>query len=160
MLPPLLCEELCSLNPGVDRLAYSCVWKMNRDGTMVDEPAWFGRTVIRSCAKLDYTTAQHMIEGTIRPGDPSSITPDLWDLHRRARRSSNRLLFLSILRRCGTCRLYNISRNFRSGPKCGMRMPISPYAGVCCNSVHACLLTLVMAGVWVLVAQTTLRIHV
>lgn len=82
MLPPLLCEELCSLNPGVDRLTYSCTWKMNIDGTLVDEPAWFGRTVIRSCSKLDYNTAQLIIDGLVRPGDPSSITPELWDVSR------------------------------------------------------------------------------
>ena len=28
MLPPLLSEQLCSLNPGVDRLAYSVIWNM------------------------------------------------------------------------------------------------------------------------------------
>lgn len=28
MLPRLLCEELCSLNPGVDRLAFSCIWQV------------------------------------------------------------------------------------------------------------------------------------
>lgn len=82
MLPPLLCEELCSLNPQVDRLAYSCIWRMNVDGTLVDEPAWFGRTVIRSCCKLDYKTAQFMIEGKIQSVDPSSITPESWDVNR------------------------------------------------------------------------------
>ena len=82
MLPPLLCEELCSLNPLVDRLTYSCIWKMHPDGTLVDEPAWFGRTVIRSCCKLDYQTAQHMIEGSIRPEVASSAMPQLWDPHR------------------------------------------------------------------------------
>ena len=66
MLPPILCEQLCSLNPNVDRLAFSCIWKMNADGTLVagDEP-YFGRTVIRSCAKLDYPTAQRMVDGLI-----------------------------------------------------------------------------------------------
>jgi exoribonuclease R len=29
MLPPLLCEKLCSLNPNVDRLAYSILFKMD-----------------------------------------------------------------------------------------------------------------------------------
>lgn len=82
MLPPLLCEELCSLNPEVDRLAYSCIWRMNVDGTLVDEPAWFGRTVIRSCCKLDYQTAQHMIDGSIFPESASSAPPELWDLNR------------------------------------------------------------------------------
>lgn len=79
MLPPLLCEELCSLNPLVDRLTYSCIWRMHPDGTLVDEPAWFGRTVIRSCCKLDYQTAQNMIEGYIRPENASSAPPQLWD---------------------------------------------------------------------------------
>ena len=42
MLPPLLCEQLCTLNPGVDRLAFSVIWKMKSDGTMVkgDRP-WY-----------------------------------------------------------------------------------------------------------------------
>ena len=60
MLPSVLCEKLCSLNPGVDRLAYSVVWNLQSDGTVVKE--WFGRTVIRSCAKLSYNHAQTMIE--------------------------------------------------------------------------------------------------
>lgn len=34
MLPPILCEQLCSLNPDVDRLAFSCIWVMNADGEM------------------------------------------------------------------------------------------------------------------------------
>lgn len=29
MLPQVLCERLCSLNPGVDRLTFSVLWKMN-----------------------------------------------------------------------------------------------------------------------------------
>lgn len=83
MLPPLLCEELCSLNPQVDRLTYSCIWRMHADGTLVDEPAWFGRTVIRSCCKLDYQTAQNMIEGSIKPEHASSTAAHLWDPNRR-----------------------------------------------------------------------------
>ena len=71
MLPPVLCELLCSLNPNVDRLAFSCIWKMRGNGELVDEAPWFGRTVIRSCAKLDYATAQRMIDGII-PSTPSA----------------------------------------------------------------------------------------
>ncbi|CAN0565133.1 unnamed protein product, partial [Ectocarpus sp. 12 AP-2014] len=55
---------------------------MNVDGTLVDKPAWFGRTVIRSCCKLDYQTAQHMIEGSILPDSASSTSPELWDPNR------------------------------------------------------------------------------
>jgi exoribonuclease R len=32
MLPPLLCEQLCSLNPGVERLSFSVVWDMDQQG--------------------------------------------------------------------------------------------------------------------------------
>jgi DIS3-like exonuclease 2 len=72
MLPAILCEQLCSLNPNVDRLAFSCIWQMNADGSLCENvKPWFGRTVIRSCAKLDYPTAQRMIDGEI-PCKPSS----------------------------------------------------------------------------------------
>jgi len=57
MLPSILCEQLCSLNPNVDRLAFSCIWRMRADGTLIPGSAWYGKTVIRSCAKLDYYTA-------------------------------------------------------------------------------------------------------
>ncbi|XP_038271834.1 DIS3-like exonuclease 2 isoform X9 [Dermochelys coriacea] len=60
MLPRLLCEELCSLNPMKDRLTFSVMWKMTPEGKILDE--WFGRTVICSCVKLSYDHAQSMIE--------------------------------------------------------------------------------------------------
>lgn len=62
MLPRLLCEQLCSLNPGVDRLAFSVVWKLDSAGNIIGEP-FFGRTIIRSRAKLSYEHAQSFIEG-------------------------------------------------------------------------------------------------
>ncbi|KAI7906919.1 uncharacterized protein BX663DRAFT_426539 [Cokeromyces recurvatus] len=61
MLPSLLCEELCSLNPGVERLAFSVIWKMDDAGNIKE--TWFGKTIIKSCAKLAYDDAQHVIEG-------------------------------------------------------------------------------------------------
>jgi DIS3-like exonuclease 2 len=60
MLPRLLCEDLCSLNPGVERLTFSAEWEMSAEGEVRAE--WFGRGVIRSCAKLDYGTAQAVID--------------------------------------------------------------------------------------------------
>ena len=92
MLPAILCEQLCSLNPNVDRLAYSCIWRMKADGSVIDEKPYFGRTVIRSCAKLDYATAQRMIDKII-PSHPSdgdnpdafltSLSHDIWESNRR-----------------------------------------------------------------------------
>ncbi|EPB77769.1 RNB-like protein [Ancylostoma ceylanicum] len=60
MLPRLLCEELCSLNAGVDRLTFSVIFKMDDEGNVYDE--WFGRSVIRSRVKLTYEHAQDFIE--------------------------------------------------------------------------------------------------
>ncbi|KAG5286010.1 hypothetical protein AALO_G00009990 [Alosa alosa] len=60
MLPRLLCEELCSLNPLTDRLTFSVIWKLSPEGKILSE--WFGRSVIRSCIKLSYDHAQSMID--------------------------------------------------------------------------------------------------
>lgn len=45
MLPPALSEQLCSLVPGQDRLAFSIVFTFNDEAKVVNK--WFGRTVIR-----------------------------------------------------------------------------------------------------------------
>lgn len=63
MLPTILCEELCSLNPGVERLAFSVMWDLDPDGEVFDQ--WIGRTVVQSCAKLTYADAQAIINGSI-----------------------------------------------------------------------------------------------
>lgn len=34
MLPRILCEELCSLNSGVDRLTFSVIWKIDDEGNV------------------------------------------------------------------------------------------------------------------------------
>ncbi|KAM4836382.1 DIS3-like exonuclease 2 isoform 1-T1 [Thomomys bottae] len=60
MLPRLLCEELCSLNPMTDKLTFSVIWTLTPEGKILEE--WFGRTIIRSCTKLSYEHAQSMIE--------------------------------------------------------------------------------------------------
>jgi len=61
MLPRLLSEIACSLNPGVDRYAMSCEWIIREsDGEILEE--WFGRSVMRSRAKLSYGDAQRMLD--------------------------------------------------------------------------------------------------
>jgi exoribonuclease R len=35
MLPRLLCDRLCSLNPDEDRLTYSVIWIMNEKGEVI-----------------------------------------------------------------------------------------------------------------------------
>lgn len=62
MLPRLLCEELCSLNPDVDRLSFSVFWIFDAEANCIGEPR-FCKSVIRSCAKLSYNHAQAVIDG-------------------------------------------------------------------------------------------------
>ncbi|KAJ7283592.1 SSD1 protein [Mycena rebaudengoi] len=61
MLPPALSEQLCSLVPGQERLAFSTIFTMNDDGVVLKK--WFGKTIIKSAAKLAYKDAQNVIEG-------------------------------------------------------------------------------------------------
>ena len=60
MLPRLLCENLCSLNPGVERLTFSVEWTMTRDGVV--KSSSFSRGVIKSAAKLAYAHVQDAID--------------------------------------------------------------------------------------------------
>jgi len=56
MLPRLLSEKLCSLNPNVDRLTYSIFFRMDLSTGILDpsfEPK-ITRSVINSCAKWNY----------------------------------------------------------------------------------------------------------
>lgn len=65
MLPHTLSEELCSLVPGVERLCFSVVFTMNKEARVIG--SWYGRTIIKSCAKLAYNDAQQVIEGGSLP---------------------------------------------------------------------------------------------
>ena len=73
MLPRLLCEELCSLNPGKDRLCMSVVWKMTSKGEILEE--WKGRGVIRSRMKMAYEHAQEMIEKPSKKWSSNELPP-------------------------------------------------------------------------------------
>lgn len=77
MLPRLLCEQLCSLNPGVERLAFSITWDLTPKGKILAQ--WAGRSIIKSCVKLAYGHAQDIIEGKFA-GLPDQETPSV-ELH-------------------------------------------------------------------------------
>eukprot|EP01050_Picozoa_sp_SAG11_P011674 SAG11_NODE_1253_length_5385_cov_1.942679_5_plen_294_part_00 len=99
MLPRLLCEQLCSLNPGAprrstatrggsvgavaalnpfgacvrageERLAFSVIWTLDPSGNIID--SWFGRTIINSCFKLHYGQAQVRPPAPLAPPCPSA----------------------------------------------------------------------------------------
>lgn len=60
MLPERLCNDLCSLRPNEEKLAFSAVFKLNDNADVLDE--WFGRTVIFSNRRFTYAEAQARIE--------------------------------------------------------------------------------------------------
>lgn len=45
MLPPALSEQICSLVPGQERLAFTAIFTMTDDAKIVKK--WFGKTVIK-----------------------------------------------------------------------------------------------------------------
>ena len=60
MLPERLCNDLCSLRPHEDKLAFSAVFHIDEKGKISKE--WFGRTVIHSDRRFTYEEAQAVIE--------------------------------------------------------------------------------------------------
>ncbi|NNE27334.1 MAG: ribonuclease R [Saprospiraceae bacterium] len=62
MLPEKLSNELCSLKPNVDRLAFSAVFTFNKKNKLTGE--WFGKSVIHSDHRFTYEEAQESIDTT------------------------------------------------------------------------------------------------
>ena len=64
MLPRILCERLCSLNPKVERLAYSCFFRIFKSTGKCDESyaPRIGRSVIKTCAKWNYDLVQDILD--------------------------------------------------------------------------------------------------
>lgn len=62
MLPKELSNGICSLNPNVDRLAFSCLMNVSADGKLLNYR--FEKTVIRSRVKGVYSEVNKIIDGT------------------------------------------------------------------------------------------------
>lgn len=60
MLPEVLSNDLCSLRPNEDRLAFSAVFEMTAQGDVKDE--WFGQTIIHSNKRFSYEEAQEVLD--------------------------------------------------------------------------------------------------
>ena len=60
MLPEVLSNDLCSLRPNEDRLAFSAVFELNADGHVQNE--WFGQTIIHSDKRFSYEEAQAVLD--------------------------------------------------------------------------------------------------
>ena len=91
MLPPQLSEELCSLQPDVDRLAFSATFVFDKEANLLDKS--FDRSIIKSCARLAYSDAQAVLENGSLPKDKvgtghaaTDIEGDIRALHNLAKK--------------------------------------------------------------------------
>ncbi len=61
MLPEVLSNDVCSLNPHEDKLSFSAIFTLDKRGKV--HSRWFGRTVMNSTHRFTYETAQAVIDG-------------------------------------------------------------------------------------------------
>lgn len=89
MLPERVSNDLCSLNPGVDRFAMTVVIEIDRDGSV--RKSSFHNSVIHSRERLSYESAQQILDGD--PGHReryAAIATHLQHMERLARILSRR----------------------------------------------------------------------
>lgn len=60
MLPEVLSNDLCSLRPNEDRLAFSAIFELTTDEQI--ENAWYGQTIIHSDKRFSYQEAQEVLD--------------------------------------------------------------------------------------------------
>ncbi len=60
MLPEVLSNDLCSLNPNEDKLTNSAVFVFDKNGNLKSE--WFGETIINSDHRFAYEDAQKVLD--------------------------------------------------------------------------------------------------
>jgi ribonuclease R len=60
MLPEILSNDLCSLNPNEDKYAFSAVFEMDKNGKI--SKRWFGKTLINSDKRFSYEEAQEILD--------------------------------------------------------------------------------------------------
>ena len=60
MLPEILSNDLCSLNPGAEKLAFSAIFELSPDAKVINR--WFGRTIIESKTRFSYEEAQAILD--------------------------------------------------------------------------------------------------
>jgi ribonuclease R len=83
MLPEKLCNKLCSLRQDEDKLTFSVVFTMGPKGAV--KSRWIGRTVICSNARLDYETAQAVIDNPPEEGKRTPVEDAILTLDKLAR---------------------------------------------------------------------------
>lgn len=60
MLPEILSNDLCSLNPNEDKYTFSAVFEITAKGEV--QKKWFGKTIIHSVKRFTYENAQEVLD--------------------------------------------------------------------------------------------------
>ena len=82
MLPEVLSNDLCSLRPEEERLAFSAIFTLTPSAEVVNE--WYGQTIIRSDRRFSYEEAQEILDQG--QGDFHSELTDMMTLGRIIRK--------------------------------------------------------------------------
>jgi ribonuclease R len=79
MLPEILSNGLCSLNPKVDRLCMVCEMRVSAEGKVTR--ATFYEAVMRSKARLTYSQVSAFLDGQKKNDVPADLQPAIRELH-------------------------------------------------------------------------------
>ncbi|KAI5805893.1 hypothetical protein EDC01DRAFT_626698 [Geopyxis carbonaria] len=63
MLPQQLGENLASLKPGEDRLAFSVVFTLDEESGKVEADPWVGKSIVKNNTKLTYSDVDQAVSG-------------------------------------------------------------------------------------------------
>lgn len=75
MLPHRLSNGICSLNPNVDRLAMSCIMKIDHKGNVISH--WIGESVIRSRIQMTYHKVNDILDHDVVADGYQDFVADL-----------------------------------------------------------------------------------
>jgi ribonuclease R len=80
MLPEVLSNGLCSLNPKVDRLCVVCEMRVSKEGKVTR--SMFYEAVMRSKARLSYGQVSAFLDGGVRTSVPEALHSSIRELHK------------------------------------------------------------------------------
>ena len=92
MLPEVLSNDLCSLRPNEDRLAFSAVFEIDDKGHVHNQ--WFGQTIIHSDKRFSYEDAQEILDTEAGPmHEELAVLMDIARLLRKRRQKNGAIAF-------------------------------------------------------------------
>lgn len=93
MLPEILSNQICSLNPNEDKLTLSAVFQIDQTGCVIKE--WYGETIINSNHRLSYRFVDAVLNNKVKLSDngghylDDSLNDALLKLNQIASRNRN-----------------------------------------------------------------------